>query len=549
MPRIRRLGIAAVMAAVMLVGGAPAFAADPLTPSSYVTDSDSFLSDEQRAKLETDAESFSSKHYPVYTVIIPNFSDQEPAAWCRATLANIQNNNKALLYVVGYEDGKDTFCVGPELEGSMRISSYANKYVRSALSQARQKYTSTPLTPDEAAAGLTTFISSLRSSYATNDRQSYAPHSQTNANYEAERRQREAANRLESIKTIVLFFFLGILLIGSIIIGEWSKRREEEAHAIEIETAAWRISRRRDEREDKAAQRNADRLVEQAKDRLSKADQEVRDAEKEWDYARAQFGIAATEQFRNRIKEAKEALSRGDALYKQCRTAYDPAKKESLASQIINELDTQLGLLRDAQAPFSTKRSERTALPTRLAEAQERLAEELADVERSREELATIASIYPGTVLAALEDNPDKAASLLTSAHNAIESAQAIIDTDADLATSAVDTAERALLMAYHEMNAIFTAKQDLDHIEDRLGAAIASLSSDIEEADRLQTDRTLLAPLITDARTAITRAQEALIHNDNPLDALEHARTVEVKLDATLDPLRNAGRSSGGTR
>ena len=541
MPRIQRLGIAAVMAAVMLVGGAPAFATEPLTPSSYVTDSDSFLSDEQRAKIETDAESFSSKYHPIYAVTVPNFSDEEPTEWCQATLDNIQNNNKALLYVVGYEDGKDAYCVGPELERSMRIS-YANEYVRSALSQARQKYTSTPLTPDEAAAGLTTFISSLRSSYATYDRQSYAPHSQTNANYEAERQERKASERLESIKNIVLFFFLGILVIGSIIFGEWSKRREEEARAIEIEEAAWRVSRSRDAREDEAARRDADKAAQQANDRLSQADQEVRDAEKEWDYARAQFGIAATEQFRNRIKEAKQALSRGDSLLKQCRTAYDPAKKESLASQIINELDTQLGLLRDAQAPFSTKRSERTALPTRLAEAQERLAEELADVERSREELATIASIYPGTVLAALEDNPDKAASLLTSARSAIESAQAIIDTDTELATSAVDTAERALLMAYHEMNAIFTAKQDLDHIEDRLGAAIASLSSDIEEADRLQTDRTLLAPLITDARAAITRAQEALIHNDNPLDALEHARSVEAKLDATLDPLRSRG-------
>lgn len=542
MPRIQCLGIAAVMAAVMLVGGAPAFATDPLTPSSYVTDSDSFLSDEQRAKIETDAESFSSKYHPIYAVTVPNFSDEEPTEWCQATLDNIQNNNKALLYVVGYEDGKDAYCVGPELERSMRIS-YANEYVRSALSQARQKYTSTPLTPDEAAAGLTTFISSLRSSYATYDRQSYAPHNQTNANYEAERQERKASERLESIKNIVLFFFLGILVIGSIIFGEWSKRREEEARAIEIEEAAWRVSRSRDAREDEAARRDADKAAQQANDRLSQADQEVRDAEKEWDYARAQFGIAATEQFRNRIKEAKQALSRGDSLLKQCRTAYDPAKKESLASQIINELDTQLGLLRDAQAPFSTKRSERTALPTRLAEAQERLAEELADVERSREELATIASIYPGTVLAALEDNPDKAASLLTSARSAIESAQAIIDTDTELATSAVDTAERALLMAYHEMNAIFTAKQDLDHIEDRLGAAIASLSSDIEEADRLQTDRTLLAPLITDARAAITRAQEALIHNDNPLDALEHARSVEAKLDATLDPLRSRGR------
>lgn len=543
MPRIRCLGIAAVMAAVMLVGGVPAFAADPLTPSTYVTDSDNFLSDEQRAHLETDAESFSSKYHPIYAVIAPNFSDEEPDAWCRATLANTRNNNKALLYVVGYEDGKDAYCVGRELERLMNISPHANEYVRSALSQARQKYTSTPLTPDEAAAGLTTFISSLRSSFATYDRQSYAPHGQTGANYEAERQQREASQRLESIKTIVLFFFLGILVIGSIIFGEWSKAREEDERAAEIEEAAWRVSRRRDEREDEAARRDADKAAQQANDRLSQADQEVRDAEKEWDYARAQFGIAATEDFRNRIKEAKQALSRGDSLLKQCRATYNTADKKSLASQIISDLDTQLGLLRDAQAPFSTKRSERTALPTRLAEAQERLAEEQVDVERSREELATIASIYPGTVLAALEDNPDKAASLLTSAHNAIESAQAIIDTDADLATSAVDTAERALLMAYHEMNAIFTAKQDLDHIEDRLGAAIASLSSDIEEANRLQTDRTLLAPLITDARAAITRAQEALIHNDNPLDALEHARSVEAKLDATLDPLRSPGR------
>lgn len=542
MPRIRRLGIAAVMAAVMLVGGVPAFATDPLAPSSYVTDSDSFLSDKQRANIETRAESLNSKyHVPVYTVIVPNFSDQEPAAWCRATLANIQNNDKVLLYVVAYEDSQDIYCPGPTMAEWIRNNSVGGSYVSDALSKARRAYKSTPLTPDEAAAGPTALIEYLYTSYQT--------YEQIESHRKQFNQQLADESRTETIKGIIAFLVTGLLVICSLFFGLWRQKREEEAHAIEIETAAWRISRRRDEREDKAAQRNADRLVEQAKDRLSKADQEVRDAEKEWDYARAQFGIAATEQFRNRIKEAKEALSRGDALYKQCRTAYDPAKKESLASQIINELDTQLGLLRDAQAPFSTKRSERTALPTRLAEAQERLAEELADVERSREELATIASIYPGTVLAALEDNPDKAASLLTSARSAIESAQAIIDTDSELATSAVDTAERALLMAYHEMNAIFTAKQDLDHIEDRLGAAIASLSSDIEEADRLQTDRTLLAPLITDARAAITRAQEALIHNDNPLDALEHARTVEVKLDATLDPLRNAGRSSGGTR
>ena len=536
MPRIRRLGIAAVMAAVMLVGGVPAFATEPLTPSTHVTDSDNFLSDEQRAQLETDAESLNSKYsVPVYIVIVPNFSDQEPAKWCQSTLANIEHNDKVILYVVGYEDGTDVYCVGNEMARLIRGNVLTEGYIKSALSAARRAYKSTPLTPEEAAAGPTAFISDLRNSYYTAE--------EIASRREAYNQDLTKETKYDKIKTVLAFLGVGFLFVIGIFFELWTKQREEEKQAIEIETAAWRVSRSRDAREDEAARREADRAAQQANDRLSQADQEVRDAEKEWDYARAQFGIAATEDFRNRIKEAKQALSRGDSLLKQCRTTYNPANKKSLASQIINELDTQLGLLRDAQAPFSTKRSERTALPTRLAEAQERLAEELADVERSREELATIASIYPGTVLAALEDNPDKAASLLTSARSAIESTQAIIDTDTELATSAVDTAERALLMAYHEMNAIFTAKQDLDHIEDRLGAAIASLSSDIEEADRLQTNRTLLAPLITDARAAITRAQEALIHNDNPLDALEHLRRVEARLDATLDPLRSHGR------
>ena len=538
MPRIRRLGIAAVMTAAIALGGTPAFATEALTPSGYVTDVDGFLSDEERTTIETRAESFSSKYSTVITiVIVPTFSDQTPSEWCQATLTKVQDNDNVLLYAVDYEEGIDTYCFGQELTQWMRNDSIVKRYVDSALSEAHRTYTSTPLTSKEAAAGPKTLINSLRSSFDTYKR--------IRSEYDASSQNLKDEARKEEIKSFFAFLIVGLLLVFGIFFGHWKKLREQEEHDAEIESAAWRIQHRREERDDKAAQHAADKLVQQANDRLAAADLEVRDAVKEWDYARAQFGIAATEQFRNRIKGAKEALSRGDALQQKCRITSNPETRKTLATQIISDLDTHMGLLSDAQAPFSTKRSELTSLPTRLAEARERLAEELAAVERSRDELATIAGIYPGTILASLEDNPDKAASLLASARSAIESAQAIIDTDTELATSAVDTAERALLMAHHEMNAIFTAKLDLDNIEERLGAAIASLSSDIEEADLLQTDPTLLAPLITDARAAITRAQEALIHNDNPLDALEHARAVETKLDATLDPLRTAEHQS----
>lgn len=62
MSRIRRLGVVAIMMVAMLVGGAPAFATEPLTTSGHVTDPDGFLSDVERAQLESDAESLRSTY-------------------------------------------------------------------------------------------------------------------------------------------------------------------------------------------------------------------------------------------------------------------------------------------------------------------------------------------------------------------------------------------------------------------------------------------------------------------------------------------------------
>lgn len=66
MSRIRRLGFAAIVMAAKLVGGAPAFAAEPLTTSGHVTDPDGFLSDDERETIETSAKSF----YSTYTTFI-----------------------------------------------------------------------------------------------------------------------------------------------------------------------------------------------------------------------------------------------------------------------------------------------------------------------------------------------------------------------------------------------------------------------------------------------------------------------------------------------
>ena len=156
------------MTAAVALGGAPAFATEALTPSGYVTDVDGFLSDEERATIATSAESFSTKFSTVITiVIVPNFSDQTPSEWCQATLTKVRDNDKVLLYAVGYEEGIDTYCFGQEITQWMRNDSIVKGYVDSALSEAHRTYKSTPLTSKEAAAGPKTLINSLRSSFET----------------------------------------------------------------------------------------------------------------------------------------------------------------------------------------------------------------------------------------------------------------------------------------------------------------------------------------------------------------------------------------------
>ena len=199
MPRIRRLGIAAVMTAAIALSGTPAFATEALTPSGYVTDVDSFLSDEERTTIETRAESFSSKYSTVITiVIVPTFSDQTPSEWCQATLTKVQDNDNVLLYAVDYEEGIDTYCFGQELTQWMRNDSIVKRYVDSALSEAHRTYTSTPLTSKEAAAGPKTLINSLRSSFDTYKR--------IRSEYDASSQNLKDDDRKDEIKSFFAFF-------------------------------------------------------------------------------------------------------------------------------------------------------------------------------------------------------------------------------------------------------------------------------------------------------------------------------------------------------
>ena len=507
MTRIRRFSLIAVLTAILLALGLPALAASPMSISDSVTDPDGWLSSADRSTIESATSSAASSGKPVKVVVVANFSGTDAESWCQQTVERSSLTNGTVVYVIAYDQRRDAACSfnGPSsssLQGAVRAS--------------EKQLTPNPLTSSAVANGVNAFVNTLLNGTSNSGSSSANPSYSSNPG---------ATD--DDVRPLVGMSVMFLLLVGGVI-------------AIAIGVA--RSSRRNRLAAQQAAQVDAEsaaRAAQEANRQLLSADEQVRTATDELNYARAQFGLNSTDEFARAIEAGKAAVSRGFSAQAQMNSATAPAEQLRLATAIMRDLGANMNPLSTIQASFATKRAEQASLPERIAEARERLAEELTGLERAKSELSSISTLYPAQMLASLQDNPEQAEALLTSARSALDTAEASAPTDRAHATSALDTALRALTMANHQTDAIFSAKSDLDAIRDRLVAAISSISSDITDVNELNTDPAVFNPLVADAHAAIAEAQAALANTGDPLAALEHLRMSEATLDAALEPLR----------
>ena len=505
--RLRRFSLIAVLTAILLALGLPALAASPMSISDSVTDPDGWLASADRSSIESATSRAASSGKPVKVVVVANFSGTDADSWCKQTVERSSLANGTVVYVIAYSQRRDAACSynGP-----------SSSSLQSAVRASEAQLTPNPLTSSAVANGVNAFVNTLVSGTSSSGSSSTGSSYSSNAG---------ATN--DDTGSLFGIFVMFLLLVGGVI-------------AVAIGVA--RSSRRNRLAAQQAAQVDAEsaaRAAQEANRQLLSADEQVRTATDELNYARAQFGLSSTDEFARAIEAGKAAVSRGFSAQGQMNSATLPAEQLRLATAIMRDLGANMNPLSAIQASFATKRAEQASLPERIAEARERLAEELTDLERAKSELASISTLYPAQMLASLQDNPEQASALLTSARTALDTAEASASTDRAHAASALDTALRALTMANHQTDAIFSAKSDLDAIRDRLVAAISSISSDITDVNELHTDPAVFNPMVADAHAAIAEAQAALANTGDPLAALEHLRMSEATLDAALEPLR----------
>ena len=509
MSRTRRFSIAALLSTFLIALGAPAFATSPVTTSGIVTDPGSWLSDSDRSAIETAARTARTKGITIDVVVVPDFSGQKPDAWCKASATASSSKDSDILYAIAYNERSDVFC--------SKKAPVSQTVLDNAQRQAEATLTSNPLTASDTAIGAQTFINSVVSGYQ----------SPSSTGSSSSRSSSSRTSSPGSGSMLVMLIIVGGGVIALLVHN--NSRRSRGAGTAQTPAQAANMPGM-----------SVAETVTLANRQLLSADEQVRSAADELDFARAQFGIAATDEFARTLEAARAAVARGFERQKQMEDATGDAEKRSIASAIMRDLGENMNPLSAVQAAFEQRRSEQATLPSRITEASERLVEQRGDLERATAELAAIAGIYPAQMLTSLQDNPEQAHALLETAASAIEAAKQAVDTDRALAESTLDTAHRALMMAKHQTDAIFSAKSDLDAIRDRLGAAIGSISADLADVTSLRAEPTVFDPLVADARAAIAEGQAALMNNGDPLAALEHLRTSEANIDAALAPLRS---------
>jgi uncharacterized membrane protein YgcG len=270
-------------------------------------------------------------------------------------------------------------------------------------------------------------------------------------------------------------------------------------------------------------------------------DNAIRSSEDEVNFAQAEFGLAATDPYRSALAQAKGDIAKAFSirqLLDDDQPETDPQRRAMLI-ELLTLCDHGADAL-DAQVEsFQKLRHLADRADQVLADNQRRSDEAEQRLPVSRQALANLAATYPATALASINQAPDQAEVLITAARQSLDKGrEALTAGDKNQAVGYARVAENAMATANQLLDSVDHAGDNLTRAKQQLTKAIASISSDIQDAGRLRVTGGAIAPALTEARAAIDQAHAAASGGD-PLAALARLGTAEANLDAVLAPAR----------
>ena len=280
---------------------------------------------------------------------------------------------------------------------------------------------------------------------------------------------------------------------------------------------------------------------------LVDVDDAIRSSAEELAFAEAQFGVQATRPFQEALDTARAHAGEAFRLQRQvddeeAAGQLDETTRRARLERII-ELARGADQSLDAQeAEFARLRDLQATIPQFLAELRVRLGEVRRRVPVAEQDLAGLAAQYPAEALRTVSGNVRQAQQLLASAEGFVDTGEEHLRgrDDRAAAVAAARAAEEAIGQADQLLTSVGSARQELAGASARIDAALASISSDVADAERLGADDQLTQTALTAAREAIALGTAARAGGD-PLAALRALGRAEKDLDNALARYRAA--------
>ncbi|SHE25077.1 acid phosphatase of thylakoid lumen protein [Actinomyces glycerinitolerans] len=286
---------------------------------------------------------------------------------------------------------------------------------------------------------------------------------------------------------------------------------------------------------------------------LVSTDDAVRSAAEELSYAQAQFGLSATDDFTAALTAAQEQVARAFELRGQLDDAPgDETRQRQLCQEILSRCNEATAAIQAQEAAFKERRGIEENLPRSITETAQRADEAEQAIAAADTLLVTLHATYPDSALTSISEAPARAHKLVEAGRVALDQARASMDAgNQSTAVEQVRIAQASIAQAGELAGQVSGVRERLERADADLKTAIASISADLVDAQRLagQVPAASLQPLVADAEAAVAEGRAASNPDGDPLAALDHLARAESALDAALAPARQQEENDSRAR
>ncbi|GAA1856143.1 TPM domain-containing protein [Myceligenerans crystallogenes] len=289
-----------------------------------------------------------------------------------------------------------------------------------------------------------------------------------------------------------------------------------------------------------------DQLDKRAAAELVDIDDALRTSEQELGFAQAEFGLEATRTFQAALDRARADAQQAFTIRKELDDEIPETEpqRRHLLGEVITLTERAADTLDEQSAAFEKLRNMTRRAPELLEETAQRCAEVRERVPVARQELSTLSTTWPAAALASVTRNPDQSEALLKNALEAVAKGRDAHAAGNDsIAVAHVRGAQNALGQAVRLLDAVHDAGTTLAEAGPRLHRAIASVTGDLADAERLAPEAGTVTAAVREAQEALADARAATpspgTAGGDPLAALSRLGTAESELDAALAPFR----------